>query len=78
MDMEQDIASLFGGELDPMPGDERFEMDAEQEVVDGIRALVVLMQQQTQLLQVIAARLGPKRIVKDGNGQILGVEPVQG
>jgi hypothetical protein len=43
MDMEQDIASLFGGELDPMPGDERFEMDAEQEVVDGVRALVMLM-----------------------------------
>lgn len=78
MDGMDDIASLFEGGVDPLPGDDAFEMDAEQEMVDSLRALVMLMQQQTVLLQQIAARLGPKRIVKGPDGQILGVEPVEG
>jgi hypothetical protein len=77
--MEQnDIASLFGEGLDPEPGDPAFEMDAEQEVVDGVRALVMLMQEQNKLLQALVARMGPKRIVRDARGNILGVEPVEG
>jgi hypothetical protein len=73
-----DIRSMFGSGLDPLPGDPAFEMDAEQEVVDGVRALVMLMQQQNQLLQALVARMGPKRVVRDARGNILGVEPVQG
>lgn len=73
-----DIASLFDGGIDPLPGDAAFEMDAEQEVVDSLRAVVMLLQRQNALLEQVAARLGPKRIVKDANGQILGVEPIQG
>jgi hypothetical protein len=57
MQMDQDIASLFEGGLDPLPGDPAFEMDAEQEVVDGVRALVMLMREQNQLLQALVARM---------------------
>lgn len=49
----------------------------EVEMVEGIRALVALQQQQIQLLQVIAQRLGPKRIVRDARGEIAGTEPAQ-
>jgi hypothetical protein len=73
-----DLQAIFGQDLDALPGDEEFEMDVETEVVTGIRALVSLQQQQIALLQVIAQRLGPKRIARDSSGNILGVEPVQG
>jgi hypothetical protein len=73
-----DLQAIFGQDLDALPGDEEFEMDVETEVVTGIRALVSLQQQQIALLQVIAQRLGPKRIARDASGNILGVEPVQG
>lgn len=64
----------FGLDLE----DERFGMDVETEVVDRLAKIEALLMQHTQLLQLIAQRLGPKRIVKDGAGNIVGVEPAQG
>lgn len=64
----------FGLDLE----DERFGMDVETEVVDRLAKIEALLMQHTQLLQVIAQRLGPKRIAKDAQGNIIGVEPVQG
>lgn len=58
--------------------DERFGMDVETEVVDRLAKIEALLTQHTQLLQVIAQRLGPKRIARDAQGNILGVEPAQG
>lgn len=69
--------------MEPLPGEEFAEVDALEELVNGIRALTAMHEQQLEvlgaqmrLLEQINTRLGPKRVLRDERGQVIGAVPI--
>ena len=62
--------------------DDFIEVDVAGALVEGMQQMVALQQQQIQLMAALAQQLAalgaPKRVVRDAQGRIVGVEPVQG
>lgn len=54
-----------------------FLLPHEQELRDAVGQVVAALATQNQLLALIAQRLGPKRVVRDQTGRIVGAEPIE-
>lgn len=71
--------------MDMMPaGDDSLELDDddllmphEREMRAALGQMLMALEQQNQLLMIIAQRLGPKRVIRDQAGRIVGAEPAE-
>ena len=58
------------------------DVDLGQVMVQALQQLAQMQQQQMQMMAALAQQLqamgAPKRVVRDAQGRIVGVEPVQG
>lgn len=55
--------------------DEELEYDLADELVQGIRALIALQQQQLQMMAALTAQLSKRKvIVRDASGRVSGVD----